>query len=626
MRGFRLIVAAATLVTSACAVTPPADPDAAFRAFEAGFVREAMAFYPEFAVQVGEYRYADQVTVPDAAWQARELAFIDQQAQRLARFDPARLDPLLRADHVQIDNFLKGQRWRRTTLREWEWNPALSDYNPASVLDLLLSTEYAPLEQRLRTVSARLAKVPAAYEAVHANIRRPTREHTQLAIAQHRGALALLGDDLMKKVAASGLTDAEKEKFRERATGARAAIEGYVAWLTELEPSLTPDYAREFPLGRALYEQKYAYDIQSGFSIEELFERAKANKERLHQDMEARARQLWPKYFGKQKPPAQRRELIAQVVARVSQHHSRPENFVDDVRRQIPQLEKFVREKNLLDQDPSKPLVVRETPPFSPTRGVAIASIDAPGPFNPGAATYYNVNPMSDFPPERQESFLREYNDWMLQILNIHEAVPGHYTQLLHSNRSPSLIKSLLGNGTMIEGWAVYGERMMLENGWGNDSPELWLMLDKFQLRATVNTILDYSVHVLGMGEEEALKLLIQECFQTETEARGKWRRVQLTSVQLTSYFAGFSEIYEFREQQRQALGAAFDLKDFHNRFLSYGSVPVKTIRQLMGDRRRPAGTGLSRARARPRGGRGEGSSYRASSYSSSTYDIVAPS
>jgi uncharacterized protein (DUF885 family) len=189
---------------------------------------------------------------------------------------------------------------------------------------------------------------------------------------------------------------------------------------------------------------------------------------------------------------------------------------------------------------------------------------------------------MSDFPPERQQSFLREYNDWMLQILNIHEAVPGHYTQLLHSNRAPSLVKSLLGNGPMVEGWAVYGERMMLENGWGDHAPELWLMLDKFQLRATINTILDYSVHVLGMSEEDALKLLIEDGFQTETEARGKWRRVQLSSVQLTSYFAGFSEIYEFREQQKRALGASFKLKDFHNQFLSYGSVPVKTIKPLM--------------------------------------------
>jgi uncharacterized protein (DUF885 family) len=590
MRGLKLIVAAAAFLPAACVTTPPADPNAAFRAFEDAFVAELMAFYPEFAVQNGDYRHAREVTIQDAAWQGRELEFLAKQAKALGRFDPARLDPLLRADYVQIDNFLKGSRWRSATLRAWEWNPAQSDYNPANVLDLILSTEFAPLDERLRIVLARLEKVPAHYAAVHANIRRPTREHTQLAIGQHKGALALLGEDLEKKVAGSGLGAGEKERYAKALAAARKATEGYVAWLTEMEPSLTPDYARDFRLGRELYEQKYAFDIQSGFTIEELFERAKVHKEKLLVDMEKHSRTLWPKYFGKKKPlPKERNALIAQIVAKVSEQHSKPEKFVDDVRAQIPALEKFVREKDLLDQDPSKPLIVRETPSFSPTRGVAIASIDAPGPFNPGAPTYYNVNPMTDFTPERQESFLREYNDRMLQILNIHEGVPGHYVQLLHSNRSPSLIKSLLGNGPMVEGWAVYSERMMLENGWGNDEPELWLMLDKFQLRATINTILDYSVHVLGMGEEDALKLLIQEGFQTETEARGKWRRVQLSSVQLTSYFAGFSEIYEFREQQKQKLGAAFNLKDFHNRFLSYGSVPVKTIKQLMTEAPAPA-------------------------------------
>ena len=582
MRGLKLIVAAAALASAACALAPPAEPNAAFRAFEDDFVRELMALYPEWAVQVGEYRHADEVTVPDAAWQGRELAFLARAEQKLARSDPAQLEPLLRADHGQIANFLQGARWRREVLREWEWNPALSDYNPANTLDVILTTEYAPLDQRLRTVLARLAKVPAFYAAVHANIRRPVREHTQLAIKQHRGALTLLGDALMARVSASGLTAGEKAQFQERAAAARQAIEGYVAWLTEIEPSLTPDYAREFPLGRVLYEQKYAYDIQSGFTIEQLFERAKLAREELHKDMAVHARKLWPKYFGSRKPPAERIALIAQVVGRVSEKHAKPGRFIDDVRAMIPQLEAHVREQDLLDQDASKPLIVRETPPFNPTRGVAIASIDAPGPFNPGAPTYYNVNPMSDFTPERAESFLREYNDWMLQILNIHEAIPGHYTQLLHANRSPSMVKSLLGSGPMIEGWAVYAQRMMLENGWGHDAPELWLMLDKFDLRTVCNTILDYSVHVLGMGEEDALKLLMHEAFQTETEARGKWRRVQLTSVQLTSYYAGFAELYEFREQQKQALGAAFNLKDFHNRFLSFGSVPVKVIKQLM--------------------------------------------
>lgn len=582
MRGLRVIVAAAAVMSASCAVAPPTDPNAAFRAHADRFVAELMAFYPEWAIQAGEYRHAARLTVPDDAARAAELKFLAGQQRALAQFDPAALEPLLRADYHQIRNFLESAAWRNRTLRSWQWDP--SEYNVATPFALLLNTDYAPADERLRTVLARLERVPAYYAAAQASVQRPTREHTALALQQNRGALQVFGDELLARVRASGLGADEKALFAQRVQAARAAIEGYVAWLAALEPTLTPGQARSFRLGRELYEPKFRYDIQSGFTIEQLYERAQGAKERLLQDMERHARVLWPRYFGRKPMPKERNALIGQVIAKVSTRHSKPARFVDDVRAQIGALQAFVRERDLVDQDPSKPLVVRETPPYNPVRGVAIASIDAPGPFDPDATTYYNVNPMSDFTPERQESFLREYNHWMLQILNIHEAVPGHYTQLLHANRSPSLVKSLLGSGPMVEGWAVYTERMMLENGWGNDAPELWLMMDKFQLRTVCNTILDYSVHVLGMSEEDALKLLMQDAFQTETEARGKWRRVQLTSVQLTSYFAGFAEIYEFREQQKLALGERFDLKRFHNRFLSFGSVPVKVIRELMAE------------------------------------------
>lgn len=582
MRGLRVIVAAAAVASASCAVAPPTDPNAAFRVHEDRFVAELMAFYPEWAIQAGEYRHAARLTVPDDAARGAELKFLAGQQRALARFDPATLEPLLRADYHQIRNFLESAAWRNRTLRSWQWDP--SEYNVATPFALLLNTDYAPADERLRTVLARLERVPAYYAAAQASVQRPTREHTALALQQNRGALQVFGDELLERVQASGLNADEKALFAQRVQAARAAIEGYVAWLAALEPTLTPDQARSFRLGRELYEPKFRYDIQSGFTIEQLYERAQGAKERLLQDMERHARVLWPKYFGRKPMPKDRNALIGQVIAKISARHSKPARFVGDVRAQIGALQAFVRERDLVDQDPSKPLVVRETPPYNPVRGVAIASIDAPGPFDPDATTYYNVNPMSDFTPERQESFLREYNHWMLQILNIHEAVPGHYTQLLHANRSPSLVKSLLGSGPMVEGWAVYTERMMLENGWGNDAPELWLMMDKFQLRTVCNTILDYSVHVLGMTEEDALKLLMQDAFQTETEARGKWRRVQLTSVQLTSYFAGFAEIYEFREQQKLALGERFDLKRFHNRFLSFGSVPVKVIKELMAE------------------------------------------
>jgi uncharacterized protein (DUF885 family) len=169
-----------------------------------------------------------------------------------------------------------------------------------------------------------------------------------------------------------------------------------------------------------------------------------------------------------------------------------------------------------------------------------------------------------------------------MQILDIHEAIPGHYTQLVYANQSPSLIKSLLGNGAMVEGWAVYTEQMMLENGFGNNQPEMWLMWYKWHLRAVCNTILDYSVHAGNMSKEQAMHLLTKEAFQQQAEAEGKWKRVSVSNVQLTSYYTGYKEIIDLRKAYQNKLGDKFDLKSFHEKFLSYGSAPVKYIRELM--------------------------------------------
>jgi uncharacterized protein (DUF885 family) len=223
---------------------------------------------------------------------------------------------------------------------------------------------------------------------------------------------------------------------------------------------------------------------------------------------------------------------------------------------------------------------VRQTPAYMEGGGAG-ASINDPGPYNPNGKTYYNVSLLTDYTPEKAESYLREYNDYILQILNIHEAVPGHYTQLVYSNQSPSKIKSVFGNGAMVEGWAVYTERMMLEEGY-NASDEMWLMYYKWHLRSVINTILDYSVQTQNMTEEAAKKLMIDEGFQQQAEADGKWKRATLNQVQLTSYYTGFTEIYDLREELKKKQGDKFNLKAFHEKFLSYGSAPVKYIRDLM--------------------------------------------
>ena len=556
--------------------------DAAFAEFSQAWLMAWLDRNPEWSIYAGRYDQADRVTIPDAAYRQGELEFVADSLAALREFDPETLSPAYRIDYALIENRLNGQRWGLSEFRGHEWMP--SSYNVAGPIGLLLNTPYAPEEARLATVMARLAQVPAYYRAARDNIRAPTREHIELAVIQNRGTLGLLGESLASKVEASALSDDDKARFEAARKAAVAAVEEWLGWLQALDAELAANEGfRSFRIGEALYEQKFRHDIQSGFTARQMYERAVSEKHRLHAMMDEIALALWPKYFPDQAPPEDRLERIGRLIDHLSATHVARDEFIDEIKRQIPLLEAFVREHDLLEQDPSRPLVVRETPLYM-RGGGAGASVSAPGPFNPTADTYYNVTPLDDYSDEEAASYLREYNHWVLQILNIHEAIPGHYTQLLHANKSPSLVKSLLRNGAMIEGWAVYAERMMLEAGWGDDEPEMWLMYGKWNLRVVTNAILDYAVHVLGMEEDEAMDLLRRQAFQEATEAANKWRRVKLSQVQLTSYFTGYAEIYDFRARYQAARGEDFDLRAFHDQFLSYGNAPVPAIVELMQD------------------------------------------
>jgi len=560
------------------AATPQNRNDRFMDSLSMQFLTALWRIDPEDGIVVGKFDAAAKLTLPDAATRTKQLAFIDEWLDKFGKLNADKLSPNQRTDLAVLLNKLKYDRWQLTTFREYEWNPAA--YNVAQGFDLILNTEYAAKAQRLRTILKRLADVPAYYQAAQASIVNPTHEHTQLALQQAPGTLVVLAD-LGKAAQESILTPQEKAIFAQRIANAGTALLAWVDFLTDLDKSqVQMQRARSFRIGKDLYEQKFAFEIQSASTGEQTYQKALAARDELLNRMDGLADQLWDKTMGSTQKPTDRYRKIGMVIDRLSLQHTTPANFLPEIRRQIPQLQDWVMSHNLVSIDPSKPLVVRETPLYQ--RGVAGASIDAPGPYRPRDKTWYNVTPLDGLTPEQAESSLREYNNWMLQILNIHEAIPGHYTQLMNANRSPSLVKALFGNGAMVEGWAVYGERMMLESGYGDNAPELWLMWCKWNLRSVTNTILDYSVHVLGMTREQAMDLLVRQAFQTPQEASEKWKRAQLSSVQLSSYFSGYSDIMELRERRRQQLGDRFDLKAFHDQFLSYGNAPVKIIGQLM--------------------------------------------
>jgi uncharacterized protein (DUF885 family) len=578
-RAFLAMLVCVLYLPSLAISAPPSAANGAFHQYADRTLTEMWRQFPEQGVGVGYYKHAQEMTVPDDASRTRTVAFYDRQLAALAKFDPNRLSAANRVDLVLMRNQFASSRWDVTVFKSWQWQP--SQYNVGNDFGLLLNTEYAPLETRLRHVMARLAKVPAYYAAAKDGISEPTLEHTQLAILQNKGALSVFDDELVKKVKASKLSAAEKTMFQLRLEKARQATSDFIAYLTDLDTKLQSGNARSFRIGRELYAQKFVYDIQSGFSVDELHKRAIAEKASLHDAMEKRARSLWPKYMGAKEMPSDRLIMIRAMIDELATRHPKREAFVETVRKQIPALEKFVRDKNLLDQDRTRPLVVREMPRYMRGDGAG-ASISAAGPYDPKANTYYNVTPLDEMPDAEAASELREYNDWTLQILNIHEAIPGHYTQLVHANKSKSRIKTIFGNGSMVEGWAVFGEKLMLDAGYGNNEDEIWLMWMKWNLRTVVNTILDVEIQTMNMSKEAAITMMMREAFQEEAEATNKWKRATLNQVQLTSYYNGYAEIVALRDEMRQKQGDKFSVKDFNNQFLSYGSAPVKSIRELM--------------------------------------------
>lgn len=576
-----LLIGGLLLPMSAAQAAPAAAGNAA-AAFSASFGSKFMDQYwrlhPDDAVVAGYYQVAAVQEVPDARERAELHRFLSASLERLRSIDAAALDPATRADRAVLDLQLRSELWDLDELRSWEWNPSL--YNIAQPLDLLLHTEYAPLEQRLRSVLARLARVPAYYAAAAQSIHHPTLEHTALAIEQNAGALALLGADLEQQIEHSSLSSAEKTLLRQRVSAGRDAINGYVAWLKDQQQHLATGGARSFRLGREHYEQKFAFDIATGDTAGALYERAQAEKERVLTRMDLLTEELWPKYFPDALPPADRLERIGILISTLSAQHVSKAGYTGEVKALVSALTQWVADHHLIAMDPDKPLQVRVTPDYQ--QGATDASIDAPGPYDPGAPTFFNVAPLDSLSAGQAESYLQEYNRWVLPLLAIHEAIPGHYVQLIYNNRSPSLIKSVFQNTATVEGWAVYGERMMMESGYGEDTAEQWLFYYKWNLREICNVLLDFGVHVQGMSEAEALQLLTHEAFQTDEEARGKWRRVQLTAVQLDAYYAGSSAILALRERLKRDQGSQFTLEGFNERLLSFGSAPLSLIGELV--------------------------------------------
>ncbi len=560
--------------------SPTQNMDTSFDRYKEAFIENLWKMYPGWASSQGYHKYDSVLVVPDDAYHQKEIAFAKQNLDSLKKFDISKLSSSNKTDFHILENALNGFIFNVNEFKDYEWNPA--SYNVGGTFADILQNKNESNEEKLRVLYLRMANIPAYYAAAKKMIKNPTIEHTDLGIKQNKGSVDVFKGMMLDSLRKTHMGAHESQMIEARINESAKALEEYASWLEkEVKPALKKETAKSFRIGKELYEKKFLYDIQSHYTAEEIYKKAVQRKDEIQAEMLKITKEIFNKYFPNVRiANGFTKEQTKMLIDEISKKHVKAADFQSEIEKQIPMLTQFVSDKNLLFMDPKKPLVVRKEPAYM--AGVAGASMSSPGPYDKEGNSYYNVGSLANYSAEEAESYLREYNYYILQILSIHEAIPGHYAQLIYSNQSPSIVKSIFGNGAMVEGWAVYSERAMLESGFGNNEPEMWLMYYKWHLRSVCNTILDYSVHVLNMSKEEAVKFLVEDAFQQKQEAENKWKRVSLTQVQLTSYFTGYTEIYELREEMKKKLGDKFNLKEFHEKFLSYGSAPVKYIRELM--------------------------------------------
>jgi uncharacterized protein (DUF885 family) len=534
---------------------------------------------PLLATELGDHRYDhlldDLSPAARARWKDDCRAALDALPQAV---NYAALSRDGQVDYEIFRNSLERSLWMMDNFDPWAEDPRVYNQYLNDAVYLVLAQSTLPKETNLSNAVARMAFLPQVVAEARRSLKNPPRVVVETAIRQNRGAINFYTKTLFDLV---GRTPQEP-RLRAAAAQVLPVLREYQQFL---EQELLPRATGNWRIGREKFSKKLELTLQTGWDADTLLQMAESEFTRVEQELYVVARQLWGVYFpGRVIPPdtpAGRRETVAQVIQRVGQEHGRPADLIKDARATVARIKQFIRAADILQlPDPDRCQII-EMPEFQ--RGNAIAYMNSPPPLDPAAAGYYAISPPPrDWPAERVKSFLEEYNQHMLQILTIHEAYPGHYVQHEYANRVPSLIRKVLASGVYVEGWAVYTEQMMLDQGFGAGDLRLRLNQLKFYLRAIANAILDHKMHCTSMSEEEALAFLTQRAFQSEGEARLKIIRSQQSSVQLSTYFAGRMARYQLRQQVQQERAERFELGRYHEAVLLCGPVPVKYLPELV--------------------------------------------
>jgi len=560
------------------------EADAAFSALAARFLDEGLALSPVGATGIGDHRFDTELDDMSAAGRQKGVDWARAMLAELDAIDATRLSRENQVDARILRNNLEYGLWDSEVFQRWAWDPQVYSGLAGGAIYSLMAREFAPMPDRLRSATARMEKLPTLLAQARENLdpARVPRTHAETVSRQNQGLASLLDGFILP--AADQLQGEERARLDAAVATVRAAAAEHQAWL---DGTLVPNAAGDFRVGAEKYDQQLVFALNSSLGRAEIRERAEAELARVRDEMYAVARTVLQDRDDApalpEQPDDDQRQAAIEAALEIS-YADRPDRdeVVDFAKYTLEVATDFVRAKDLVTV-PDEPVKIILMPEFQ--RGFSVAYADSPGPLDKGLETYYAISPIPDeWDDAKVESFLREYNDYMIHVLTIHEAMPGHYLEGVHSADHPSTLRAVFRSGPFAEGWAVYTERVMADAGYLSGNPLFRLNQLKFYARAVANAILDQGVHVDGWSKEQAMDLMVRQTFQQLSEAEGKWIRAQLSSTQLATYFVGAQEHFDARAAAEAKWGADFTAKDYHDRMLANGAPPVRFARQLLLD------------------------------------------
>lgn len=558
--------------------------DQAFARLAERYLDAYPALSPVGATGLGDHRFDRLLDEVSDRARARRQDLYTKILEQLKRINPGQLSRAHQVDYVLLRHELEANLWSLQVLQEWAWNPLVYTRLSGGAIYSLMARDFAPLPERLGHVADRLQQYPRLFRQIRATLqtRRVPKIHAETAVKQNRGVLSIL--DNLVRPHLDQLSTGERERLEQAMAQARIEVDKHQQWL---EKELLPQAQGNFRIGKKLYDQKLAFTLNTAFTRQTIRTRGEQELARVQNEMYEISKSVYLKQYPHTRFPARPSWAYKQAIIRAClelayQDTPKPDQVVACAKETLAQATAFVKGRDLVTLPPD-PVEIIIMPEFQ--RGVSLAYCDSPGPLDRGLKTFYAVAPLpEDWKDKQIRSFLREYNVRSIHDLTMHEAMPGHFLQLAHANRYPGKLRALLASGVFIEGWAIYAERMMIDAGYLDNDPLMRLINLKWYLRGIANALMDQAIHAGDMTREEAMKLMMEDTFQEEREAAGKWVRAQLTSAQLSTYFVGTLEHFDLRRAVEKTWDQDFQLKTYHDKILSFGSPPVQIVRALVLD------------------------------------------